>query len=50
MLIAQISDPHVTEADQGVDRRYETAMHLRAAVKHLISLTVSPDVSEHHEP
>ncbi len=44
MLIAQISDTHVTDADQGVDSRYETAMHLRGAVKHLASLPVSPDV------
>jgi len=44
MLIAQISDTHVTYADQGVDSRYETAMHLRRAVKHLVSLPVPPDL------
>ncbi len=44
MLIAQISDAHVTHADQGVDSRYETAMHLRRAVKHLHSLPTRPDL------
>ena len=44
MLIAQISDPHVTDADQGVDSRFETATHLRRAVRHLTSLPVSPDI------
>jgi len=44
MLIAQISDPHVTDADEGVDRRFETAMHLRRAVKHLASLPMRPDL------
>jgi 3',5'-cyclic AMP phosphodiesterase CpdA len=44
MLIAQISDPHVTDADQGVDSRFETAMHLRRAVKHLSSLPIRPDL------
>ncbi len=44
MLIAQISDTHVTGADQGVDSRFETAMNFRRAVKHLASLPVRPDL------
>jgi 3',5'-cyclic AMP phosphodiesterase CpdA len=44
MIIAQISDTHVTDIDQGVDCRYETAMHFQGALKHISSLPVTPDV------
>lgn len=44
MLIAQISDPHITHAGQGPDRRYATAACLQRAVTHLASLPVRPDV------
>jgi hypothetical protein len=37
MIIAQISDPHITHVGGKADRQYQTATHLQCAVAHLIS-------------
>jgi 3',5'-cyclic AMP phosphodiesterase CpdA len=44
VIIAQISDPHVTWEGGEVDRAFETAEHLRRAVAHLGRLPAAPDV------
>jgi len=44
MIIAQISDTHITEAGGDVDRSYDTAAHLQRAVAHLNGLPARPDV------
>jgi len=44
MIIAQISDFHVSFPDSGMDRRNRTADHLQAAVARLNALTPRPDV------
>lgn len=44
MLIAQISDTHVTSPGQPVEQRFATATHLQRAVTHLLSLPRLPDV------
>ncbi len=44
MLIAQISDPHVTAPGQPLEQRFATARHLQRAVTHLVSLPKPPDV------
>ncbi|MDD9904984.1 MAG: phosphodiesterase [Rhodospirillaceae bacterium] len=44
MLIAQISDTHISEDDGFMERTYETAACLRRAVDHLIQLPVKPDL------
>lgn len=44
MIVAQISDTHVTQAGQGVDAEFETARRLREAVQHLMQLPAQPDV------
>ena len=44
MIVAQITDFHVTTPGAEADRRYRTAEHLEAAVTHLNRLPVRPDV------
>ncbi len=44
MLIAQISDTHVTTPGQPLEQRFATAAHLQRAVHHLVSLPKPPDV------
>ena len=44
MIIAQISDTHITHSGGRVDREYETAVHLQRAVAHLNRLPALPDV------
>jgi 3',5'-cyclic-AMP phosphodiesterase len=44
MIIAQISDPHITQVGGKADRKYETAVHLQRAVAHLARLPAPPDV------
>jgi Icc protein len=44
MIIAQISDSHITYAGGKADRKYETATHLQRAVAHLTRLPAPPDV------
>jgi 3',5'-cyclic-AMP phosphodiesterase len=44
MIIAQISDSHITHVGGNADRQYATATHLQHAVAHLISLPIPPDV------
>ena len=44
MIIAQITDFHITTPGAAVDRRYRTAEHLAAAVAHVNALGVRPDV------
>jgi len=43
MIIAHISDPHITTAGQDVDRLFNTAAHLERAASHLNGLSVRPD-------
>lgn len=43
MLVAQISDTHISEAGRGPDLLFETGLHLQAAVNHLLQLPVRPD-------
>ena len=43
MLIAQISDPHVSLAGDAFDRVFTTAAHLERAVRHLCELSRTPD-------
>jgi 3',5'-cyclic AMP phosphodiesterase CpdA len=44
MIIAQISDPHITRPGAELDRTYATAEHLRRAVDHLLRLPARPDL------
>ncbi len=44
MIIAQITDLHVSTEGSASDRRYRTAEHLRHAVAHLNGLDPQPDV------
>ena len=44
MIIAQISDSHITHVGGEADRKYATATHLQRAVAHLTRLPVPPDV------
>jgi 3',5'-cyclic AMP phosphodiesterase CpdA len=44
MIIAQMSDTHITHIGGRVDREYETAVHLQRAVAHLNRLPAPPDV------
>ena len=44
MLIAQISDPHISIPGGRMDRAYATASHLQRAVAHLNALGPRPDV------
>jgi 3',5'-cyclic-AMP phosphodiesterase len=44
MIIAQISDPHISEVSTGIDRRFATADHLQRAIAHLMRLPAAPDV------
>jgi 3',5'-cyclic-AMP phosphodiesterase len=44
MIIAQISDPHITQVGGRADRKYATAAHLQRAVAHLTRLPAPPDV------
>ncbi len=44
MIIAQISDSHITNMGGKADRTYETATHLQRAVAHLTQLPAPPDV------
>jgi len=44
MLIAQISDPHISLPGGETDRLFATAAHLEAAVRHLCTLARTPDV------
>lgn len=44
MLIAQISDTHITSPGQTLDRHYQTALHLSRAVAHLCTLPEPPDL------
>lgn len=44
MLIAQITDTHVSTPESKSDTLYQTAEHLDAAVEHLNALTPRPDV------
>ena len=44
MIIAQISDPHITLADGEAEQRYQTAARLRRAVAHLNGLPAPPDL------
>jgi len=44
MIIAQISDPHISQVGGKADRKYETAAHLQRAVAHLTRLPAPPDV------
>ena len=44
MIVAQITDFHVTTPGAEADRRNRTAAHLEAAVAHLNALPVRPDV------
>jgi len=44
MIIAQISDTHITHIGGRADREYETALHLQRAVAHLNRLPALPDV------
>ncbi len=43
MLIAQISDTHVTEPGAPLEKRFATAARLEQAVAHLLSLSQPPD-------
>jgi 3',5'-cyclic AMP phosphodiesterase CpdA len=43
VIVAQISDPHITVEGGKADRLYETAAHLRRAVDHLNNLPAPPD-------
>lgn len=44
MLIAQLSDPHITEPSGLMDRRYKTFAHLERALAHLAAMPRQPDV------
>ena len=44
MLIAQISDPHVTLPGDPLDQLFETASNLQRAVDHIVNLSPPPDV------
>jgi 3',5'-cyclic-AMP phosphodiesterase len=44
MIIAQISDPHISQVGGKADRKYATAAHLQRAVAHLTRLPAPPDV------
>jgi 3',5'-cyclic-AMP phosphodiesterase len=44
LIIAQISDPHITHAQGEADREDEAAIHLQHAVAHLRRLPAPPDV------
>lgn len=44
MIIAQISDPHISQVEGKADRKYATAAHLQRAVAHLTHLPAPPDV------
>jgi Icc protein len=44
MIIAQISDSHITQVGGTADRKYATATHLQRAVAHLTRLPAPPDV------
>lgn len=44
MLIAQISDPHISLTDAATDRTYATAEHLQRAVRHLMHQPLLPDI------
>jgi Icc protein len=43
MLLAQISDPHISEPDRLVSGRIDTARYLQRCIERLRSLAVSPD-------
>lgn len=43
MLLAQITDLHISEPDTLIDRLYRTADHLERAVRHLLALDPRPD-------
>lgn len=45
MLIAQISDPHVSTPDGQIERFFRTSDHLARAVAHLNALKPRPDVA-----
>jgi 3',5'-cyclic-AMP phosphodiesterase len=44
MIIAQLSDTHITHVGGKADLKYETATHLQRAVAHLARLPAPPDV------
>src|SRR5262245_158577 len=44
MIIAQISDPHITDIGGQADRGDKAATHLQCAVAHLSRLPAPPDV------
>jgi 3',5'-cyclic-AMP phosphodiesterase len=44
MIIAQISDSHITQVGGKADHKYATATHLQRAVAHLTRLPAPPDV------
>lgn len=44
MIIAQISDTHITQVGGKADRKYATATHVQHAVAHLTRLPAPPDV------
>jgi len=44
MIIAQISDPHITDASVAADRADTTAIQFERAIAHLLRLPAPPDV------
>src|SRR5262245_50961557 len=44
MIIAQISDPHISQVGGDSDRKYATADNLQRAIAHLTRLPAPPDV------
>jgi len=44
MIIAQISDPHITNEEQAAARANDSAAHLQRAVAHLMALSPLPDL------
>src|SRR5262245_28985198 len=44
MIIAQISDPHISQIGGDSDRKYATADRLQRAIAHLMRLPAPPDV------
>ncbi|HET9221504.1 MAG TPA: phosphodiesterase [Roseiflexaceae bacterium] len=44
MIIAQISDPHITQIGGDSDRKYATTNRLQRVVAHLMHLSAPPDV------
>ena len=44
MIIAQLSDPHITLENQGIDRNDDRAFHFQRAIAHLARLPAPPDV------